>query len=71
LALTGAGLVIGELTAVALAGLMAALVFGISPRDPVTLVLAPLLLLAVGVAACLEPAWRALRVDPLHALKAD
>lgn len=71
LALTGAGLVIGELTAVALAGLMTALVFGISPRDPVTLVLAPLLLLAVGVAACLEPAWRALRVDPLHALKAE
>jgi putative ABC transport system permease protein len=71
LALTGAGLVIGELTAVALAGLMAALVFGISTRDPVTFVLAPLLLLAVAVAACLEPAWRALRVDPLRALKAE
>ncbi len=71
LALTGAGLVIGELSAVALAGVMGALVFGISPRDPVTFVLAPLLLLAFGVAACLEPAWRALRVDPLRALKAE
>jgi predicted permease len=71
LTLMGAGLLIGELTALALAGLMAALVFGISPRDPVTFVLAPLVLLAVAVGACVEPAWRALCVDPLRALKAE
>ena len=43
--------------------------FGISPTDPVTFVGVAMLLVAVGVAGCLVPAQRAMRVDPLVALR--
>jgi len=71
LALTGAGLVIGWLAALALASVMGSLVYGISTRDPLTFLLAPLILFGIALIACVEPAWRALRVDPLRALRAD
>ena len=48
-----------------------ALLYGLSPADPVTLVGAPLLLIAIAVIALLVPALRATRVDPLQALRTD
>ena len=47
------------------------LLYGIDPGDPVILGGASILLLAVGVAASIAPAWRATRIDPVTALRAD
>jgi ABC-type antimicrobial peptide transport system permease subunit len=69
LSLTVVGLAIGLLAAFALTSSMQTLMYGISTEDPVTFVVAPLLLVCVATLACLEPAWRATRIDPVHALR--
>jgi putative ABC transport system permease protein len=69
MALTGAGLVIGVLGALALTRILSSLLFGVSPRDPWTLLFVSTVLAAVAVAACYIPARRATQVDPLVALR--
>jgi len=69
LALSGAA--IGLATALGAARVMKTLLFTISPRDPVTFIVVPLLLSAVALLACYVPARRATRVDPLVALRAE
>jgi len=71
LELTGAGVVIGLIGALALTRVMATLLFGISATDVITFALVPLLLIAVALAACLIPARRATTVDPQIALRVD
>jgi predicted permease len=69
LLVTGIGVAAGVAAAAAATGLLSTLLFGLTPRDPVTLVVsAAVLLIAAMVAACL-PAWRASRVDPMTALR--
>ena len=68
-AMVGAGLVLGTIGAIWLARFMQGLVFGIGPRDPVTLAGVCLTLAAVGVVASLGPARRATAVDPVIALR--
>jgi predicted permease len=65
------GLGIGLGAAFALTRLMANLLFGVSPTDPMTFTAIALLLSLVAFAACLLPARRAMRVDPVTALKQD
>jgi putative ABC transport system permease protein len=65
------GLAAGLIAALALARFLSALVYGISPRDPVTLAAVTAVLTAVAVAAALPPAWRAAGMDPLAALRAE
>lgn len=69
LVLTGAGLAIGLAGAVALTRLMEGLLFGVRPADPVTLGGVAALIAAVAAAASLIPAVRAMRVDPVVALR--
>ncbi len=71
LALTGVGLVIGIAGALALTRAMSALLYGIGARDPLTMVTVGALLTIVSVAACLIPARRATKVDPMIALRQD
>ena len=67
--LTLIGLAIGVAGALALTRLLASLLFGISPRDPVTLIVVAAVLSTVALLACYIPARRAAAVDPLVALR--
>lgn len=66
-----AGLAIGLVSALGLTRLLAGLVYGVSPTDPLTFISLPLLLGVVAVLAGLFPALRATRVDPLDALRVE
>ena len=63
------GAVIGIATALAVMRLMAGLLYGVSASDPLTFVFVPGLLILVALAACYIPARRAMRVDPMVALR--
>ena len=63
------GLALGLAGSLALTRLMTAWLYGVSPYDPVTLIGVPLCFLAVSLAACLIPAWKATRIDPVSALR--
>jgi hypothetical protein len=65
------GVVLGLVGAAALTRLMQGMLFGIEPLDAVAFGVAPVLLLAVALAACLLPARRAARVDPAVAFRAE
>jgi ABC-type antimicrobial peptide transport system permease subunit len=67
--LVGAGVVIGLGAAFAATRLVASLLFGLSPTDPLTITLAALLMLIVAALAGYLPARRAARVDPMAALR--
>ena len=71
LALAGAGLVLGMIGAVGLTRLASTLLFGVSPADPLTFASVAGFILCVALAACIIPARRATRVDPLVALRQD
>jgi predicted permease len=65
------GLCIGIVCAVGVARLMAGLLYGLSPSDPLTFALAPALLVAVVVIATYLPARRAVKLDPIAALRSE
>lgn len=71
LALAGAGLVLGVAGAVGATRLMRTLLFGVSATDATTFLVAPVVLAAVAVAACLIPAQRATRVHPAVVLREE
>ena len=64
-----AGIAAGLIAATWLARFVSALLYGVTQHDPATYLAVPLVLLAVALIACLAPAWRAARLDPLRALR--
>lgn len=66
-----AGAIVGVFGAWTLRQVIAQLIFGISPADPATFLTAALLLIAFAVAASYVPARRAMRVDPMVALRCE
>jgi ABC-type antimicrobial peptide transport system permease subunit len=69
--LTLVAVAVGLLGAVAMGRLASALLFGVTPIDPVALTGAAVTLGAVSIAACYIPARRASRVDPVVALSTE
>jgi predicted permease len=65
------GLGIGLLGAVAMTRLIAAMLYGVSPRDPATLALVTTLLGGAALLAMLLPARRAARIDPMQAMRGE
>jgi putative ABC transport system permease protein len=65
------GLVLGLGGAFALTRLMSSLLFGVKATDPLTYVLTVVVMVVIGLVACLLPARRATKVDPLVALRYD
>jgi predicted permease len=71
LLLAAAGIAIGLALSFAASRLVANLLFDVSARDPLTFAGIPLLLAVAAFLACAHPAWRATKVDPTVALRAE
>ncbi|MGA2146934.1 MAG: ABC transporter permease [Bryobacteraceae bacterium] len=71
MALAGCGLTIGGTGAVLLARPAKALLYGVTPTDPVTLACAFALLAAVALSSALIPAYRAAKLDPASTLRSE
>jgi putative ABC transport system permease protein len=67
----GAGVALGAAGALALSGLVADALYGIRPTDAATYGVVIAILSVVGLAACVVPAWRASRTEPLAALRVE
>jgi putative ABC transport system permease protein len=63
------GLMLGLLGALWLGRAASSLLFGVTPTDPLTFMVVSLLLIAVAVAACCLPARRAMKIEPIVALR--
>jgi putative ABC transport system permease protein len=70
LGLVAVGLVLGMAGAAAATRLLRELLFGVTPGDPLTFMGVGAFVLGVALAACMAPAWRAIRSDPRKALEA-
>lgn len=71
LQLTLAGIGVGLLLSWGLARVLQRLLTNLSPHDPATLIAMSLLLTVVSLLACLLPAWRAAKLDPVEALRSE
>ena len=69
LQLAGAGIVLGLIGAMVLSRLLRSLLFGVGPADPLTFAAVPVLLVSAALLACWLPARRAVKVDPMEALR--
>ncbi len=69
LALTAGGVALGAAVALGLTRLLGNLLYNVSPRDPLAFGSAFLVMTIAALAACLLPAWRATRTDPVQALR--
>src|SRR5262249_24380289 len=69
--LTVIGIILGLVGAMFLTRLMKGLLFGVGTTDQLTSTVVVLLLTSTALAACLVPGWRAMRVDPVVALRTE
>jgi putative ABC transport system permease protein len=66
-----AGVAVGLAASLALSRLVASLVFGVHPTDPLTFAVVVLILIAVGMLANILPAYRATRIEPVRTLREE
>jgi len=60
---------VGVAAALLLTRLLESMMYGVSPRDPIVFVLVGLVMIAVSLIACYVPARRAMKIDPIVALR--
>jgi putative ABC transport system permease protein len=65
----GTGLAVGAIASLWASKFVAALLYGLEPRDPATLIEAVIVLISVAALAAWLPAWRASRIDPAVTLR--
>jgi len=65
------GVLVGLASALAAGRLVASQLYGVSPRDPIVVMLCVGVLVAVAIVACLAPARRAVKVDPMITLRTE
>ena len=65
------GVVVGALGAYVASQMIRQMLFGVTPTDPLTFTVAAVLMVSVAVIASLFPAYRALKTDPIIALRAE
>jgi putative ABC transport system permease protein len=65
------GLICGLAASAAVVRLIRSMLFGTAPLDPAVFALVSLGLIAVAIAACMAPAWRASRLEPMQALRSE
>jgi predicted permease len=65
------GLILGWAVSAGATQLLRSMLYGTGPLDPATFAAAATLLVAVAALACLIPAWRASRIDPMQALRTE
>jgi len=70
-AMVAAGLALGFIAAISLQRPVASEIYGVRPLEPLVLLSVVVVLSAVALAACALPAWRAMRVDPMVALRSE
>jgi predicted permease len=68
-ALTAAGMAVGGIAALGLTRLLGYMLYHVSPRDPLTFGSAVAIMTTASLVACLLPIWRAIRIDPVQALR--
>ncbi len=71
LRLCGTGLAIGLIGALWMGQLGASLLLGVAPTDPLTFFAMSALLIVVAAAACCFPARRAMKIEPIMALRQE
>jgi ABC-type antimicrobial peptide transport system permease subunit len=71
LLLTTTGMIIGIALAFLLTRLLGNLLYQVSPRDPLAFAAAFAVMTLASATACFLPAWRATRIDPIRALRAE
>jgi ABC-type antimicrobial peptide transport system permease subunit len=69
--LTLAGATLGLVCALIVSHVMARVLYGVKPTDPVTFTSVAVVLVTVALLACYVPAQRAIRIDPVIALKGE
>ena len=69
--ITLVGLIAGLALAAMLGRLMATLIYPITPSDPLTFAVVPVVAAVTALVACVSPAWRATRVDPATAFRGE
>jgi len=69
LLLSATGLVVGLAASLVITRLMASMLFNVQPTDPVTFGVVSAVIAVAATAACLVPAWRATRVDPMVVMR--
>jgi putative ABC transport system permease protein len=69
--LVSAGVGVGLFVSLWLTRYLASMLYEVKPADPLTYAAVAILLIGVAVLACLLPAWRAARVDPMTALRSE